>query len=170
MWNRLLQTLLLSLLLTGCSQKYYIVRHAEKAQASGGITMQSPNDPPLSDKGRERANKLRDKLATAKIGFVYSTNTTRTMQTATPFADSKGLVIRHYGRVDSLLITQLKSLKKNTLIVGHSNTVDDLVNGLTGRVYLSDLPDAAYDNLFIVKKKGRRLTFFNEKFGQPSTE
>lgn len=170
MLNRFPQILLLSLLLTGCSQKYYIVRHAEKAQASDGIVMQSPNDPPLSEKGRERANMLRNRLANARIGYVYSTNTARTIQTATPFADAEGLRIDQYGRVDSLLLAQLKSLKKNTLIVGHSNTVDDLVNGLTGMVHLSDLPDTAYDNLFIVKKKGRRLTFFNEKFGQPSAK
>ena len=170
MIQSLLRLLLLSVLATGCSQKYYIVRHAEKAQASDGITMQTKNDPPLSDAGKRRAEELKLKLAGAGIGQVFSTNTLRTVQTATPFAESRGLTIQHYGKTDSTFFAQLKSLKKNTLIVGHSNTVDDLVNGLIGKVHFTDLPDAAYDNLFIVRKKGKRLTFFREKFGQPSAE
>jgi hypothetical protein len=54
--------------------------------------------------------------------------------------------------------------------VGHSNTVDDLVNGLTGQQLLNDLPDTAYDNLYIITKKGKRLTLVQSKYGQPSPQ
>ena len=58
--------------------------------------------------------------------------------------------------------------KSNTLIVGHSNTVDDLVNKLTGENRLQDLPDHVYDRLFILTRKGKRLTLVESNYGQPS--
>jgi phosphohistidine phosphatase SixA len=71
------------------------------------------------------------------------------------------LAIETYGpRPDSAFIALLRSKKKNTLVVGHSNTVDDLVNMLCGKKEVSgDLPDTEYNKLFIVKKKGKKLTF-----------
>lgn len=165
-----LPLLLLTFLLTGCYQKYYIVRHAEKAQESSGTTMQTAGNPPLSDAGQQRAKDLAERLKGEKIGAIYSTNTIRTRETATPTAAQAGLTIQTYGRIDSSLINQFKALKSNTLIVGHSNTVDDLVNGLTGQQLLKDLPDAAYDNLYIITKKGKRLTLVQSKYGQPSPQ
>ena len=165
-----LPLLLLTILLTGCSQKYYIVRHAEKAQESSGTTMQTPGNPPLSEAGQQRAKDLAQTLKGKKIAAIYSTNTIRTRQTATPTAEQYKLTIQTYGRVDSSLLQQLLALKTNTLIVGHSNTVDELVNGLTGSQQLKDLPDATYDNLFIITRKGKRLTLVQSRYGQPSPQ
>ena len=51
-------------------------------------------------------------------------------------------------------------------MVGHSNTVDNLVNGLTGETTLSgDLPDSAYGDLFVVKRKGKTYEFDKKRFG-----
>jgi hypothetical protein len=59
--------------------------------------------------------------------------------------------------------------KGDVLIVGHSNTVDDIVNRLAGKTVVSgDLKDNAYDNLFILKRKGKSYLFKNEKYGTPS--
>lgn len=163
-----LPVLILSILLTACGRKYYIVRHAEKAQESTGSTMHTAGNPPLSGAGEQRAKDLAERLKQEKIQQIYSTNTTRTKQTATPTAEWFNLSIETYGKIDSVFIQQLKSIKKNTLIVGHSNTVDDLVNKLTGKSILTDLPDAAYDNIYILTKKGKRLTLVQSKYGQPS--
>ncbi|ULQ54487.1 SixA phosphatase family protein [Flavihumibacter fluvii] len=162
--------IIISICITGCSQKYFIVRHAEKAQTSATQTMNTPDDPPLTDPGAARADDLSARLANERIRYVFSTNTIRTQSTARPTATRFNLTLNNYGKVDSNFIGILKGLHKNVLIIGHSNTVDDLVNGLTGVQYLSDLPDTAYDNLFIVSRKGKKLHFSQEKFGQPAAQ
>ena len=144
----------IALILTSCSHTYYIVRHAEKATPSPGATMSTPDDPPLSEAGIKRAEALKDALKDKQVKNIFSTNTKRTRLTAEPFSKYGGLNIQTYGpRPDSMFIKQLKSLKTNALIVGHSNTVDDVVNGLTNGNKLSDLADSEYDNLFIVRYK-----------------
>jgi hypothetical protein len=59
--------------------------------------------------------------------------------------------------------------KGNTLIVGHSNTVDDIVNKLCGEIKVPiDLPDSEYDNLYLIRKKGKKMKFENKTFGTPT--
>jgi broad specificity phosphatase PhoE len=148
---------------TSCSHSYYIVRHAEK-EASGPNMMTT--DVPLSEKGKNRAEALKEVLKNKKIANIFSTNTIRTKSTAQPTADYFSLTIQTYGPMpDSVFIMKLKSEKKNVLIVGHSNTVDDIVNMLCGKKEIpGDLKDQDYDNLFIVKKKGKHFIFTNEHY------
>ena len=159
---------------SSCSSvKYYIVRHAEKETASAGTTMSTPNDPPLSAAGRVRAIELREALRTKGIRYIFSTNTIRTISTAQPLNEMRGATkIELYNTRDSLdfLIQKLKDMQKgNSLIVGHSNTVDDIVNKLCGETKIAgDLPDSEYDNLYIVTKKGKRMKFENKTYGTPT--
>ena len=155
------------------SVKYYIVRHAEKETATEGTTMNTPNDPPLSAAGRVRAIELRDALTGKSIRYIFSTNTIRTIATAQPFNELRGATkIQFYNTRDSLdhFIQKLKAINKgNSLIVGHSNTVDDIVNKLCGEIKIpNDLPDSEYDNLYIVTKKGKRFKFENRTYGAPT--
>jgi phosphohistidine phosphatase SixA len=156
------------LFLTSCGHTYYIVRHAEKAVPSSGITMSTPDDPPLSDVGVKRADALREALKNRQVKNIFSTNTKRTRSTAEPLSTYAGLTIQTYGpRPDSLFIHKLKGLKDNTLIVGHSNTVDEIVNGLTNNNTLSDLADSEYDNLFAVRYKrffGTKIKYERTKY------
>ena len=49
------------------------------------------------------------------------------------------------------------------------HTVDDIVNKLCGQVKIaSDLKDGEYDNLFLVKIRGRKISFDRRKYGYPS--
>jgi len=159
---------------SSCSSvKYYIVRHAEKETASPGTTMSTPNDPPLSAAGRVRAIELREVLRAKGIRYIFSTNTIRTVSTAQPLNELRGATkIELYNTRDSLdfLIQKLKAIQKgNSLIVGHSNTVDDIVNKLCGETKIpGDLPDSEYDNLYIVTKKGNRMKFVNKAYGTPT--
>jgi len=155
------------------SVKYYIVRHVEKETASAGTTMSTPNDPPLSAAGRVRAIELREALRGKGIRHIFSTNTIRTISTAQPFNELIGAThIEIYNTKDSLdqFIQKLKEIKKgNSLIVGHSNTVDDIVNKLCGEIKVpGDLPDSEYDNLYIVTKKGKNFRFENKTYGTPT--
>jgi phosphohistidine phosphatase SixA len=164
---------LTAILFSSCvSVKYYVVRHAEKATPSDGVTMSTPNDPPLSPAGKVRAIELGEVLKSEKIMHIYSTNTIRTISTAQPLGDLRGIKIELYDTKDShnLLIEKLKAMKKgNTLIVGHSNTVDDIVNKLCGEIKVPiDLPDSEYDNLYLIRKKGKKMKFENKTFGTPT--
>jgi len=161
--GRFIVTVFIVLIFSSCTHTYYIVRHAEKATQEANMS----SDVPLTQQGKQRAEQLKEFLKNKKIGLVYSTNTIRTKSTAQPTADYFHLPIETYGpRPDSAFIALLKSKKKNTLIVGHSNTVDDIVNMLAGRKEVpGDLPDSEYDNLFILKKKGKRFNYSVIKYG-----
>lgn len=137
---------------------YYISRHAEKA---GGMS----GDPPLTPQGEQQAIALRDYLAGKKIGAIYSTAYLRTKATAGPTADAYSLPVNNYSATaPNVLVDSLKANnKRNVLIIGHSNTVDDLVNRFVGTVAVSDLPDSEYGSLFIVRKKGSSYRFEKNK-------
>ncbi len=159
---RILLIFFISVFLHSCSQTFYVVRHAEKAVQEANMT----SDVPLSETGKQRAEKLKDLLKGKRIGLVYSTNTIRTRSTAQQTADYFKLPITTYApKPDSTFISLLKSKKQNTLVVGHSNTVDDIVNMLCGgKKVASDLKDTEYDNLYVIKRKGKSFIFKNEMY------
>ena len=126
------------------------------------------NDPPLAEAGKIRALVLRDELGNKHISHIYSTNTARTMSTAEPLSEVKKIKIELYGNIDSLVYL-IQSTKGNVLIVGHSNTVDDIVNKLCGEKKIAaDLTDSEYDNLFVIKYRGKKIRFTQHKYGYPS--
>ena len=151
--------------LSSCGQTIYIVRHAEK-----GTPMGNTSDVPLSTEGEARAQALKEVLKNEKIEVIYSTNTIRTTTTAKPTADHFGIPVETYGpRPDSAFINMLKNSKKNILVVGHSNTIDDIANMLTGETVVpGDLKDSDYDNLFIIKRKGDKFILKKETYGVPT--
>jgi broad specificity phosphatase PhoE len=145
--------LIFSIFFLSCKNTYYIIRHAEKEATNSTTT-----DVPLSDAGKQRAVALKDLLINKNIRYIFSTNTIRTTSTAKPLSDASGIEIELYNPRDTVFTKQLKNIKKgNVLVVGHSNTVDDIVNGLTGSATLQDLNDSRYGDLFIVKRKQNRF-------------
>jgi len=163
-----------TLLLFSCSNTIYVVRHAEKATGIDPATMKSHTDPPLTPEGEERALQLKQLLGGKDIRHIYSTNTTRTISTARPLKELYlGMTIHIYSsKPDSMnaFIEKIKAIRKgNVLVVGHSNTIDDIANKLAGKtVVAGDLKDNEYDNLYILKRKGATYFFKNEKYGAPS--
>lgn len=146
--------------LASCSNTIYVVRHAEKATPMG-----NNSDVPLTAEGQRRAESIARILKNKKIKQVFSTNTIRTKSTAQPTADEFKLPVKTYGqKPDSAFIQELISNEINTLVVGHSNTVDDIVNMLCGEKKIAgDLPDSAYNNLYIIKRRGNRF-FFKQSY------
>jgi broad specificity phosphatase PhoE len=158
---KILLALLVSLIGFSCNyHSYYIVRHAEK-EASGPNMMSG--DVPLSSEGKDRAQQLLLQLEEKNLVAIYSTNTIRTKSTVQPAADHFHLPIKIYGpRPDSAFIAELRKYKGNVLVVGHSNTVDDIVNALTGENKLKDLDESEYNRLFVVRMRGKKV-FFEER-------
>ena len=166
--------LMLSVVLFSCSNTIYVVRHAEKASGIDMATMKPSTDPPLTIEGEERALALKQVLGSKNVKHIFSTNTLRTTSTAKPLKELYlGVPIQIYSsRPDSMdaFIQNIKTIKKgDVLIVGHSNTIDDLANKLAGtKVVPGDLNESIYDNLFILKRKGDKYIFTNGKYGKPS--
>ena len=121
----------------------YLVRHAEKL-ADG-------KDPALTVCGQARADALATSLAGVKLAAVYATPYRRTQQTAAAVAKQKQLDITRYDpRQPEVLLAQLKAQTLPVLVVGHSNTVPELVAQLSG-IAMAPLTEQDYDLLYQVK-------------------
>ena len=164
--------MLFSVFLYSCGNTIYVVRHAEKETGMDMATMKPSTDPPLTFGGQERALALKQILSGKNIKYIYSTNTLRTISTAKPLKELfMNVPLEIYSsKPDSTdaFIEKLKAIKKgNMLVVGHSNTVDDIANKLAGKMVVpGDLKDYEYDNLFILKRKGNSYIFKKEKYGK----
>ena len=124
---------------------FILVRHAE--------TTGSGSNPNLSADGQTRADRLSQILEKVNLNAVYSTNFNRTRQTAQPAATSKGLTITTYDPfAPGVLVDQvLASFPGGTvLVVGHSNTIPDILNEMVGSNLYPDIGENEYDNFFVV--------------------
>lgn len=151
------------LLFVSCSTKQnsktiYLVRHAEK-QLVG-------NDPQLAQSGQLRAKKLAQILTDKNIKYVFSTDYIRTRSTAAPTAAAAGLTIEIYDpKNHDALVEQIRNLEGNVLIVGHSNTVNQVANYFVGEgEKYGDLTDLEYDFIFEVTLDGKSSTVARKLF------
>jgi len=129
--------------LPACTTTYYIVRHAERQDNSA--------DTPLSAAGFARADILRDTLLGKGIDLIYASTFQRTQQTAQPLATALQLPLGIY-RPDTTagFIAALKQIRgKQVLVVGHSNTIPQVVEDLSGHIVA--IPENDFDNLFVVR-------------------
>jgi broad specificity phosphatase PhoE len=131
----------------------YIVRHAEK-QLEG-------KDPELAYVGGVRAKKLAQILEKESIKRVFSTDFTRTRNTAQPTAAEAGVTIEYYDpKNQEAFVADLRSSEGNILVVGHSNTVSQLANAFVDEgEKFADLTDLEYDYIYVVTldKKGAKV-------------
>ena len=128
----------------------FLVRHAERADTAPGTSPTMAADPDLSDAGRARADSLATALKDAKITAIYATEFKRTQQTAAPLAKALGLTVTIVtSKSAPELIDHLKRSKGNVLVVGHSNTVPDIITAL-GVTTPVTIGDDDFDNMFLV--------------------
>ncbi|WP_335966799.1 phosphoglycerate mutase family protein [Galbibacter sp. PAP.153] len=134
----------------------YFIRHAEKNRENP-----DEENPALTKKGLERAEKWSEILKNVPFDAVYSTNYTRTKQTATPTASKNGLSITTYPP-ENLDIEKIYTQGlHHVLVVGHSNTVPKLVNKLIGKETYTDIEDTNNGNLYIVTLEGKTVVSVN---------
>lgn len=125
---------------------FYVVRHAERADDGS-------EDPPLTAEGQQRAQRLAQMLGNAHGVAVYATQFQRTQSTARQTAQVWGVPVTTYdGQSDAASLTQ--SIKGahpegTILIVGHSDTVPDIVADLCN-CDVDPIDDSDFGNLFHV--------------------
>src|SRR5262249_8933448 len=113
---------------------------------------------PLSAAGTERAARLAALLKNAGVTAIYATDTVRAQKTGEPLAQMLKLTIKTYDTRDGkgtmtpqLVLDRIKAEDKDgiVLVVGHSNTVPDVVAGLGASETIRIGPDD-YGDLFLV--------------------
>ena len=126
-----------------------LVRHAERADmAPGGGT--TATDPDLSPAGRARAESLRKLLKDARVSAIYVTEYRRTAQTAAPLAAALGVEPSVIQSKDvPALLEKLRAATGTVLVVGHSNSVPQVLREL-GVAEQVSIAEDEFDNLFVV--------------------
>lgn len=115
----------------------FIVRHADRG----------PEEPDalLTPRGLQQADELAAVLADANIRHVYTTDVTRTKQTAAPTAKKANVTPIAVAQDDlDGLIAQVRGTLRDgesTLVVGHRSSVPKIAKALTGK----DIPLLAFD-------------------------
>ncbi len=149
--------------------KIWVVRHAEKETSDP-----KDRDPDLSTEGKERAEALAKYLKGEKLDSIFSTNYKRTKLTGYPAADKIGLAIKTYEPAKQKEF--VKGLEKNAqgkkmLIIGHSNTVQEILVDFGVAKPVKDLTDDDYDYIFLLTikhdKKGDKKEVKVERYGVP---
>lgn len=138
---------------------YYLIRHAEKDR-----TDSLNRNPNLNEQGLERAKKWADYFKNIELDAVYSTNYNRTLQTASPTAESKGLKVQLYNprkMYDSIF--QSETTGKTVLVVGHSNTTPVFANKILGKKTYDIMGDRDNSSLYIVILKDNETRSIIEK-------
>lgn len=133
----------------------FLVRHAEKAAAPAA-------DPPLLEAGTKRAEELARTLTKAGIKTIYTSQYLRTKQTAEPLARQLGItstvvpVKMSATNPRELAPQYLREMAErassspgNVLIVGHSNTVPEIIKALGGDS-VPTIDETVFDDLFVV--------------------
>ncbi|HEX8270485.1 MAG TPA: phosphoglycerate mutase family protein [Flavobacterium sp.] len=119
----------------------YLIRHAEKADAS-------PN-PDLSAVGLQRANNWATILQDVQFDAFYSTNYNRTRQTIQPTATTNEKEVLLYDPASFSLDDVIVGHNgKNVFIVGHSNTIPQLINTYLGANIYPDMSETEFGNLY----------------------
>lgn len=127
-----------------------LVRHAEKAKEAG-------DNPNLSEEGFARAEKLKDILLPLSPDRCYVTSYKRSVLTSMPLAKAIKRPNMHYKPEDYYTLFDLIFKEHNTqksVIVGHSNTIPEMLNLLVGEKRYDDLAEDAYSRMFVVRSKG----------------
>ena len=121
-----------------------VVRHADKIDDS--------HDAVLSPTGEAQAKRLADVLKDLGISAIYTTQFKRTIQTATPLANSLNIKLLSYEQTDVDGVVkeiQQKHPKEIVMVVGHRSTVPKVLKQFGASEPVA-LGSSEYDSLFIL--------------------
>jgi phosphohistidine phosphatase SixA len=120
-----------------------IVRHAEKSLDGG-------NDPNLTPGGLARAQVLAEMLKDSGITAIFTSEFKRTQQTAAATAQALRVTPTIVpGKDSAAMVAKLREIKGNGLVVGHGNTVPELVKAI-GIDTQINIQENDYNEIFLV--------------------
>ena len=123
--------------------QYYFIRHAEKADSS--------KNPDLSEKGLERAQEWKALFSEINFDAVYSTDFNRTLQTIQPIVAGNNQLLKIYNpKMIDVELFKKETQCKTILIIGHSNTVPNMVNQIIKENKYVDIAENQFGNLYII--------------------
>jgi phosphohistidine phosphatase SixA len=134
----------------------FLVRHAERAD-------EPRQDPPLVEKGVARSQELARLLSNSGIKAIYTSQFQRTKLTAEPIAKQLGVTVtsmtlksnpanpRQVAEESTAEVTNkiLANPGQNALVVGHSNSIPDVIKMLGGDM-VPTIDEKTFNDLFIV--------------------
>ena len=134
----------------------FLVRHAEKED-------EPKQDPPLKKEGATRSQELARLLSDAGVKTIITSQFKRTNQTAEPLASKLGLTVTSISLksnpTNPKLIAEkstaevvnkiLEHAGESVLLIGHSNSLPDVIKMLGGDV-VPTIDERKFDDLFIV--------------------
>lgn len=132
------------------AQTVFLARHAEKVSDS--------QDTALSEAGKQRATCLAEVLKDSGIKAIYVSQTVRARDTATPLAKLLGISVTELPPKDyDALVARIRANpNQNALVIGHSNTIPDIIRRL-GAAEAPRIADHEYDWLFVVDGEPDRM-------------
>ena len=125
-----------------------VVRHAERLDSS--------TDSPLSAAGEQRAQALARTASRAGVTAIFVTQFQRTQKTAAPLAAQLKLTpMVETANTTAPLVERIRRDHANdvVLIVGHSNTVPEIIKGF-GATQPVTIQDDEFDALFVLVPRG----------------
>ncbi|MFZ4059397.1 MAG: histidine phosphatase family protein [Ferruginibacter sp.] len=143
----------------------YFVRHAEKEKGTNPI---------LTEAGKQRAGDLFRLLRNEPIKRIYVTQYQRTALTADSLRILGHIDTTHYwadttGISLKQQITEHKDWGKTLLVIGHSNTIPAVIKAMGYTAEPIEIADNAFDQVFILTIKKRRITLKRRLYGLPPT-
>ena len=133
----------------------FLVRHAERAE-------EPRPDPPLTEQGVARSQALARVLSTAGIKAIFTSQFSRTKLTAEPLANKLGITptalslkisptnprqIAEESTKET--VDKILAAGGSVLVVGHSNSIPDVIKMLGGDVAPA-IDEKKFDDLFVV--------------------
>ncbi len=134
----------------------YLVRHAERAD-------EPRQDPPLTEKGTARSHELARVLGKANVTAIITSQFLRTKNTAEPLSKQANVPVtsislslnpsnpRQISEQSNTEVTNkiLERAGQSVLVVGHSNSIPDVIKMLGGDV-TPVIDEKKFDDLFVV--------------------
>ena len=134
----------------------FLVRHAERADTPR-------EDPPLTEAGTARAQSLARILGKSGIKTVITSQYLRTKATAEPLAKQLGIAsvavslkttaanprVVTSESIQEIVDKIYQRAGENALVIGHGNSVPDVIKALGGDV-VPTMDEKEFDDLFVV--------------------